>query len=66
MSKFNEYLEAVKTKSAAMISAVKAISSELKDNPETDKNKLIDKVSQEFNLSPRQQEFLIEKYIRQE
>ena len=47
----------------AMEDAIRYISCELKDNPETDKLKLIEKASQQFDLSPMQTEFLINKYV---
>lgn len=39
------------------------ISGELKDNPDTDKPRLIENASQKFDLTPLQTEFLINKYI---
>ncbi len=43
--------------------AVKFISQELMNNPETDKSKLIDTASRKFDLNPMQTDFLINKYI---
>ncbi len=43
--------------------AVRFISMELRDNPEADKLKLIERVSQKFNLNPLQTEFLMNKYV---
>jgi hypothetical protein len=43
--------------------AVRFISMELKDNPDTNKSKLIEIASQRFDLNPLQTEFLINKFI---
>ena len=43
--------------------AVRFISTELKDNPGTDKLKLIEIASQRFDLNPLQTEFLVNKFI---
>lgn len=43
--------------------AVKYISLELKDNAGADKVKLIEEASQKFDLTPLQQEFLLNKFI---
>ena len=47
----------------SMEEAVRFISIELKDNPNADKAKLIERVSQEFDLTPLQTEFLINKWV---
>ena len=47
----------------SMEKALRYISEELKDHPEADKMKLVEKVSREFNLTPIQTEFLTDKYI---
>jgi hypothetical protein len=43
--------------------AVRFISTELRDNPGTDKLKLIEVASQRFDLNPLQTEFLVNKFI---
>ncbi len=43
--------------------AVKYISDELLRNPLTNRSELIELVSQKFDLTPLQTEFLINKYI---
>ena len=43
--------------------AVRFIGLELKDNPDTNKSKLIELASQKFDLNPMQAEFLINKFI---
>lgn len=43
--------------------AIRAISDELLFNPEVNKAKLIEAISQRFDLSPAESEFLIQKYI---
>jgi hypothetical protein len=43
--------------------AIRFISIELKDNPETNKAQLIERASQKFDLNPLQAEFLLNKYV---
>ena len=43
--------------------AMKYMSEKLKENPSCDKNKIIEEASREYDLSPLQTEFLINKYI---
>lgn len=43
--------------------AVRHIGTELRDNPDADLVQLIEQASQQFDLNPMQQEFLINKYI---
>jgi hypothetical protein len=43
--------------------AVRFISMELRDNPESNKSKLIEIASQRFDLNPLQTEFLVNKFI---
>jgi hypothetical protein len=47
----------------SMEEAVRLISIELKDNPGADRVQLIERASQEFDLTPLQTEFLINKYV---
>jgi hypothetical protein len=46
-----------------MEDAVKFIGLELKANADADKSKLIEEAAQQFDLTPMQTEFLINKYI---
>ena len=62
MSKFKEYLEAVAAGKNSVQEAIKIISSGLKDNPKTDKVKLIEKACQQTNCNPKQEEFLMNKF----
>lgn len=48
---------------SVMEEAIRFISYELKDNPDADKLKLIERASQRFDLSPVQTEFLVNKFI---
>ena len=50
-------------KNKAMENAIRFISMELKDNPDADKTKLIDEASRNFDLTPMQTEFLLNKYV---
>lgn len=43
--------------------AVKYMSEQLKENPEIDRNTLIDDVSKKYDLNPMQTEFLINKFV---
>ncbi len=43
--------------------AIRFISLELKDNPGSDRAKLIDQASQRFDLTPVQTEFLVNKFV---
>ncbi len=43
--------------------AVKYMSEQLRDNPDIDRNTLIDEVSRKFDLNPMQTEFLINKFV---
>ncbi len=43
--------------------AVRFIGVELKNNPDLDKVKLINKAAQKYDLNPMQTEFLTNKYI---
>lgn len=47
----------------SMKNAIKYISEQLKDEPESSKNQLIEDASRKFDLSPLQTEFLINKYV---
>lgn len=47
----------------SMTNAIKYISEQLKDDPEYNKNNLVDEVSRKYDLSPLQTEFLINKYV---
>ena len=47
----------------SMEDAIRFISYELLDNPGTDIAKLIEKASQQFDLTPIQTEFLVNKFI---
>ncbi len=47
----------------SMEEAIRFISLELKDNPDAEKVKLIEKASQQFDLTPMQTEFLLNKYV---
>ena len=47
----------------SMEEAVRFIIVELKDNPNADKVNLIERAGQQFDLTPLQTEFLINKYI---
>lgn len=47
----------------SMKNAIKYISEQLKDDPEYNKNDLVDEASRKFDLSPLQTEFLINKYV---
>ncbi|MFQ5802564.1 MAG: hypothetical protein ACE5JQ_06680 [Candidatus Methylomirabilales bacterium] len=44
--------------------ALKWINGELQDNPEANVNLLIDRASQQFNLTPLQTDFLYREYTR--
>ena len=46
-----------------MEDAIRFISFELQDSPGTDIAKLIEKASQQFDLTPMQTEFLVNKFI---
>ena len=46
-----------------MKNAVKYMSEQLRDNPDIDRNTLIDEVSRKFDLNPMQTEFLINKFV---
>jgi len=46
--------------------AIKWINAELQDNPEAKVGLLIDKASQQFNLSPLQTDFLYREYSRKD
>ena len=46
-----------------MEEAVRYISVELKSNPDADRNILIEKASQQFDLNPLQSEFLLNKFV---
>ena len=46
-----------------MEEAIRFISLELKDNPDADRAKLIEKASQQFDLDPVQEEFLLNKFV---
>ena len=43
--------------------AVRFIGSELKENPDADKLKLIEVAAQKFDLNPMQTDFLTQKFI---
>jgi len=43
--------------------AVKYMSEQMKENPDIDKNSLIDDASRKFDLNPNQTEFLINKFV---
>ena len=47
----------------SMKNAIRHISDQLKDEPEYDKNELVEEVSKKFDLSPLQTEFLVNKYV---
>ena len=47
----------------AMEDAIRYISLELKDNPDADRVKLIERASQQYDLTPIQTEFLMNKYV---
>ncbi len=47
----------------SMEKALRAIAEELKENPDADRMKLIEKVSRDCNLTPVQEEFLASKYL---
>ena len=47
----------------SMKNAVKYISDQLKDDPEYNKNKLVEEASRKYDLSPLQTEFLLNKYV---
>ncbi|MGQ9844189.1 MAG: hypothetical protein ACUVRK_11595 [Spirochaetota bacterium] len=47
----------------SMEDAIRFISFELQDNPRADIPKLIEKASQQFDLTPLQTEFLVNKFI---
>jgi hypothetical protein len=47
----------------SMEEAIRFISFELQDSPGTDIAKLIEKASQQFDLTPMQTEFLVNKFI---
>ena len=46
-----------------MEKAIHFISLELKQNPATDRSKLIEEASQKFDLTPLQSDFLLNKYV---
>jgi hypothetical protein len=46
-----------------MEDAMRFIGYELRDNPGADRSKLIEEAAQKFDLSPLQQEFLVNKFI---
>ncbi len=48
-----------------MEEAVRFISRELKSNPKTDKGKLIERACQQYDLTPVQSEFLVNKFVLQ-
>jgi hypothetical protein len=50
----------------SMEDAVRFLGTELKENPNADKTKLINEASQRFDLNPLQTEFLIKKYVLDE
>ena len=43
--------------------AIRLISMELKDNPDSNRVELIERASQKFDLNPLQTEFLLNKYV---
>ncbi|HOF14815.1 MAG TPA: hypothetical protein PLR54_01205 [Spirochaetota bacterium] len=47
----------------SMEEAIRFISFELQESPGTDIAKLIEKASQQFDLTPMQTEFLVNKFI---
>jgi hypothetical protein len=47
----------------SMKNAIRYISEQLKDEPEYNKNKLVEEASRKFDLSPLQTEFLLNKYV---
>ena len=47
----------------SMEDAIRYIGSELKENPDADRNRLIQEASEKFDLNPLQTEFLVNKYI---
>jgi len=47
----------------SLTKAVKFISGVLKDDPKFDKARLIELVSQKFDLNPLQTDFLVNKYL---
>ncbi|MFQ5880945.1 MAG: hypothetical protein ACE5I9_00545 [Candidatus Methylomirabilales bacterium] len=46
--------------------AMKWINAELQDNPESNVGLLIDRASQQFNLTPLQTDFLYREYARKD
>jgi hypothetical protein len=46
-----------------MEDTIRFISSELKENPDIDRTKLIERASQKFDLNPLQTDFLMNKYV---
>lgn len=61
MKTFQDYLEAAGELNA-LSKAIKIISAKLKENPEADRLKLIEKACQQTNCNPKQEEYLINKY----
>ena len=47
----------------SMKNAIRYISDQLKDEPEYNKNKLVEEASRKYDLSPLQTEFLLNKYV---
>jgi hypothetical protein len=47
----------------SMKNAIRYISEQLKDEPEYNKNKLVEEASRKYDLSPLQTEFLLNKYV---
>ena len=47
----------------SMKNAIRYISEQLKDDPEYNKNKLVEEASSKYDLSPLQTEFLLNKYV---
>jgi transcription initiation factor IIF auxiliary subunit len=47
----------------SMKNAIRYISEQLNDEPDYNKNKLIEEASKKFDLTPLQTEFLLNKYV---
>jgi hypothetical protein len=46
--------------------AIEFISDNIKRMPDKDRSKIIDRAAKKFDLNPKQQEFLIKKFVKNE